>query len=271
MYTGSQWFAIPPHVVQWILEDPLPYNFSFYAQYIVVADENYFATLIMNSPYCQDIIRKNLLFVLFDKWENEINQEKSTRDERKCLSPNPDQCGRSPSILTMQFRRLLEISHASFARKFDPNNENSMLLIDYIDKWRNGSMMKSYGTVGDEGKQIMIRFSGMRRNDPINILAREQKQKTNNNTIIESNSSGNGMNSSDVNGSGINKMGGREGFKDSDEISLSNEEEDLCWEMSDFVGEPIRLNKCDASVSGQWFIIGNNSNIHYHIVFDYFD
>ena len=81
----------------------------------------------MNSPYCGDLIRRNSLFLLFDKWENERN-ELHTRDRRKCLSPDPDQCGRSPSTLTMQFKRLLEASRASFARKFDPTNAESMAL-----------------------------------------------------------------------------------------------------------------------------------------------
>ena len=93
----------------------------------MVADENFFATLIMNSPYCGDLIPRNSLFLLFDKWENERNAV-GTRDRRKCLSPDPDQCGRSPSMLTMQFKRLLEASRASFARKFDPSNAESMAL-----------------------------------------------------------------------------------------------------------------------------------------------
>jgi hypothetical protein len=60
MFLGSQWFAIPKHLVQWYLEDPLPYDYTFYAQHIIVADENYFTTLYKNSPYCQDLMSKAL-------------------------------------------------------------------------------------------------------------------------------------------------------------------------------------------------------------------
>lgn len=76
------------------LEDPLPYDYTFYVQHIIVADENYFTTLFKNSPYCQDHVAKNLLFVLFDKWENERHNTTETRDARKCLNPDPDTCGR---------------------------------------------------------------------------------------------------------------------------------------------------------------------------------
>lgn len=86
MHIGSQWFAAPRHLIEWYLTDPLPYDYSFYAQHIIVADENYFQTLFKNSPYCEDLINKNLLFVLFDKWENERHAE-GERDPRKCLSP----------------------------------------------------------------------------------------------------------------------------------------------------------------------------------------
>ena len=43
MYVGSQWFTLPHHVVQWLLQDPLPYHYESYARHVVVADENYFA------------------------------------------------------------------------------------------------------------------------------------------------------------------------------------------------------------------------------------
>jgi hypothetical protein len=45
-----------PRLCCWnrFLEDPLPYDYTFYCQHIIVADENYFTTLFKNSPYCQD-------------------------------------------------------------------------------------------------------------------------------------------------------------------------------------------------------------------------
>jgi len=144
MFIGSQWFAVPRHVVEWLLHDPLPFRYQAYAQYVVISDENYFSTLISNSPYCGDIIRQNNLFLLFDQWENEsIN-----RDDSKCLSPNPDTCGRSPATLTVEFKSLLQTSKALFARKFDPLNNGSMELVDEIDIWRENSILETTDNKG---------------------------------------------------------------------------------------------------------------------------
>lgn len=160
IHIGSQWFAIPRHLVEWYLYDPLPYDYSFYATHIIVADENYFQTLFKNSPYCEDLVPKNLLFVLFDKWENErANETMQERDERKCLSPDPDHCGRSPTTLNLSFKKLLSISKALFARKFDPADDGSMALVDLIDEWRSNEDIAAVDR-GDEGNDFMIRHSG---------------------------------------------------------------------------------------------------------------
>ena len=219
MFVGSQWFAIPHHVVRWLVEDPLPYQYSLYAQYVVVADENFFATLVMNSPYCADVVQRNSLFVLFDKWENERNKQRGDRDRRKCLSPDPDHCGRSPSTLTLLFKRLLEASRASFARKFDPSDPSSLELLDVIDRWRDGSTAReALGAVGHEGKSVMVRFSGRRPDDD----------------------------ASGGSGSSVGSGAGRARARDYD----------LCWEAGGSVGQPVRLRDCDSGVPGQWFTVG---------------
>ncbi len=136
MHIGSQWFALPKHVAQWILTDRLPKEYIEYAKNVIIADENYFATMFMNSPFCAKATNKNLLFVLFDKWENERNR--SHRDNKKCLGIDPDHCGRSPTTLTIEYKYLIEASRSLFARKFDPNNSGSMDLIKHIDFMRGG-------------------------------------------------------------------------------------------------------------------------------------
>lgn len=168
MHIGSQWFAIPKHVMVWYLEDPLPQQYIYYCQHVVVADENYFSTLLKNSPYCGDLIPKNLLFLLFDKYENEkyagnenataavgsegIEYNNSRRDNSKCLGPDPNHCGRSPTFLTMSYKKLLEVSRALFARKFEPNNPSSMELVDLIDKWRS----KDEEDGGEDRKVVIL-------------------------------------------------------------------------------------------------------------------
>jgi hypothetical protein len=139
MHVSSQWFAVPRHYVYWLLHSALARDYIHYAQYIIIADENYFATVFHNSPYCQAEIKRNLVFLLFDKWEHERNTTESgrPRDTRKCLGVGENNCGRSPTTLTMDFKNLLSASRMLFARKFDPDNASSMRLVDFIDNMRN--------------------------------------------------------------------------------------------------------------------------------------
>lgn len=133
MYQGSQWFALPRDVVQWLLSSKLTSEFAEYAQYIVVPDENFFSTLVINSPYCSRPRQNSLTFLLFDQWEN----EKVGGDMKKCVGWGNKSCGRSPLTLTYtEHKHLVQASWALFARKFDPSLQDSMRLIDYIDKKR---------------------------------------------------------------------------------------------------------------------------------------
>jgi len=149
MFVGSQWFALPWHVVHWFLHNLLPIDYITYAKRVVVSDEHYFATLFKNSPYCDELVSQNLLFVLFDKWENEKTKERVDRDKRKCLHPDPDHCGRSPTTLTLDYRRLLQTSQHLFARKFDPKVVDSLALLDEIDKWRENPNNRTEGAAQD--------------------------------------------------------------------------------------------------------------------------
>jgi len=53
---------------------------------------------------------------MFDQWENE--QDLSKRDQRKCMMPDPNHCGRSPTTLGLDYIDVLELSGDFFARKF---------------------------------------------------------------------------------------------------------------------------------------------------------
>lgn len=254
MYVGSQWFTIPHHVVLWLLNDPLPQQYQSYAQYVVVADENYFATLLSNSPYCADIVRKKNLFLLFDKWENELSTVQ-LRDQRKCLSPDPDHCGRSPSTLTSKFKNLLEVSHALFARKFDPNDKESLSLLSTIDSWRNHNHLEARSrTFGDIGKKMMIRFSGLREDDhQAKATHVGYASISDNSTIRDRNFA---EVETDITGNDANLQESR-GHYARQEIT------DFCWEMGK-KGEPITLNLCNASEPAQWFTLGTSFKLHLH-------
>lgn len=254
MYVGSQWFTIPHHVVLWLLNDPLPQQYQSYAQYVVVADENYFATLISNSPYCADIVRKKNLFLLFDKWENELSAVQ-LRDRRKCLSPDPDHCGRSPSTLTSKFKNLLEVSHALFARKFDPNDIESLSLLNTIDSWRNHSLLEERSsTYGDIGKKMMIRFSGLRQdNHQVKVTHASDSSISDNSTIRDRNFA-----EVETDFTGDNAID-----RESRGHYARQEITDFCWEMGK-KGDPIALNLCNASEPAQWFKLGTSFRLHLH-------
>jgi hypothetical protein len=66
--TGSQWFIISREFAMFLLEDEtLVAPYSAYAQHIIVADENFFATVLMASPFCHFLSSRNYLYLWFDK------------------------------------------------------------------------------------------------------------------------------------------------------------------------------------------------------------
>ena len=58
----------------------------------------------------------NFLHLQFDRWENEVDLEQ--RDPRKCVMPDKNHCGRSPTTITLDQLDILELSGDLFARKF---------------------------------------------------------------------------------------------------------------------------------------------------------
>jgi hypothetical protein len=138
MYVSSQWFAVPRHYVHWLLHSTLVAEYERYAQYIIVADENFFATMFFNSPFCKAEVKRSLVYLLFDKWEHDRNVTETgrARDPKKCLGVGELNCGRSPTTLTMEYLNLIGSSRSLFARKFDPNSASSMQLVDFIDSMR---------------------------------------------------------------------------------------------------------------------------------------
>jgi len=153
LYVGSQWWAFPTFFVHWLLTSQLAKDYIHYAQYVPVADENYFNTLFYNSPYCDQKTERNLTFILFDRDKailklNNAQQSitgtnKSVRDDSKCIFPDPTVCGVSPDVLTIASKGLVEQSKSLFSRKFDPSMTDSISLVDYIDS-RRGTNSKRY-------------------------------------------------------------------------------------------------------------------------------
>jgi hypothetical protein len=130
-----------------------------YAQHAVVADETFFGTVLRNSEFCTKHHNKNYMHLQFDRWESDI--ESKERNERKCLSPDPNRCGRSPTLLTRDDFFALELSDDLFARKFSDNDTE---ILDIIDEFRAGNEMKvrdiAAGNYTEKVPTVDTRFEG---------------------------------------------------------------------------------------------------------------
>lgn len=134
-YTSSQWFIISKEFAHY-LANPEPGSFVAqyleYVEHAVVADESFFGTVLRNTHFCHKHHNWNFLHLQFDQWENERSLE--LRDERKCVMPDPNHCGRSPTTMTMDYLDMLELSGDLFARKFLDHVDSKIK--DVIDSLR---------------------------------------------------------------------------------------------------------------------------------------
>ena len=140
LYTASQWFIISREFAEYMAraeKGTFIHEFIPYAEHTVVADETFFGTVLKNSEFCTKHHNSNFLHLQFDRWESDI--ESDDRDEKKCLSPDPDRCGRSPTILTKDDFFALELSDQLFGRKF---SDDSGEVLDILDEFRALDEMK---------------------------------------------------------------------------------------------------------------------------------
>lgn len=106
-YNGSQWFSLPYEVVSYIIqfiEEQKWYHAYF--EHTLCPDEWYFQTLIMNSPYKNEVINNNLLFL---KWGESFSE------------------ANSPQNLTCKDISALESSEHYFARKFEESVDSDVI------------------------------------------------------------------------------------------------------------------------------------------------
>jgi hypothetical protein len=111
-YKGSQWFTIPFEVAEYIINflNKNEWYFKFFENSLV-PDESFFHTLIMNSPYKNNVVNNNLMYV---KWGETLSERNS------------------PQYLKSSDIQIIEQSNQFFARKFDVNIDST--IIDYFTK-----------------------------------------------------------------------------------------------------------------------------------------
>lgn len=129
LQVGSQWVVLTPPFMRYLVADTkqVP-DFSTYMRTTRIPDESFLQTVGMISPHCHSIEKVDHTFINWDK------NEPDTR--KKCLMANPAHCGRSPVSLRIADLPLLQASNQFFARKFDPDVEASMELMDLLDEIR---------------------------------------------------------------------------------------------------------------------------------------
>lgn len=135
LYTSSQWFTLSrefAHYLAYPSPQTFVYEFLQYAQHVVVADEAFFGTALLHSPFCDKHHNWNFVHLQFDQWENEVPLEQ--RDPKKCIMPDPLHCGRSPTTVTMDYVDLLMLSDDLWARKF--SDQVDAQVKDVLDQHR---------------------------------------------------------------------------------------------------------------------------------------
>lgn len=104
-YGGSQWWGLSRECLEYInttvLQNP---SLVDYFKYVLVPDEIFFQTLILNSPFKENVINDDLRYT---DWEN----------------PNPN----VPATLVKNDFEKLANSSKLFARKFDMNRDAEIL------------------------------------------------------------------------------------------------------------------------------------------------
>jgi len=119
LYTASQWFISSREFAKYLAEakpGSFVNQFLDYVKHVVVADETFFGTVLRHTEFCSMHHNSNFLHLQFDRWESDLPAGK--RDEKKCMMKDPDHCGRSPTVMTVDYADLLELdSTVLFARK----------------------------------------------------------------------------------------------------------------------------------------------------------
>jgi len=163
VYTSSQWFISSRDFAEYMAKaesNSLVAQFMEYAEHVVVADEQFFGSLLLNSKFCDTLHNSNFLHVQFDRWESSL--EDYARDKKKCLMPDPNRCGRSPTIMTMDYLFVLEMSGALFARKFDDNID--LKVKNVIDRRRSLDQQYYHQEVAEgripQKREVGLEFEG---------------------------------------------------------------------------------------------------------------
>lgn len=152
VYTSSQWFIISREFAEYIAAakpGTLVRDFLDYVTHAVVADESFFGTVLRHSSFCTKHHNDNFLHLQFDRWENELGSD--VRDERKCVMPDPDHCGRSPTTMTLDYLPALELSGSLFARKFISSIDSQIKDVLDIRRAKEETLLRN-GTDSNEAQ-----------------------------------------------------------------------------------------------------------------------
>ena len=140
IYSSSVWATYDYQFIKYIVEDDemVPDYIDFFRP-TAVADETFFATVLMNSPLCNHYVDD----LNWYEWRLElwpfINTDKQLLPCKHAKS-NTAFCGIGPIDIISEYLPVLQATKAFFARKFNPNKD--MRVLDIIDEWKNDSNSK---------------------------------------------------------------------------------------------------------------------------------
>ena len=133
VFEASQWWIISRDFAKYLAaNEPNTFVSQYlpYIEHVVVADENFFGTVLRNTEFCLTHVNRNYLQMEFDRWESDVPT--AERDPRKCMMKDPNHCGRSPVTLKLSDAPILEISDNLFARKVCTPKPWSFSLLDSL-------------------------------------------------------------------------------------------------------------------------------------------
>ena len=164
VYSTTVWAAYSYQFTKYLATDKkiVPEFLSFF-EGTATCDEKFFATVLMNSPLCDDYVNINWF-----QWRLELWPEKNTDPEQlpcRISESNLPFCGRGPIDIEPNHLPILQASPAMFARKFnvDPESvedrEAMAKALDIIDGWRKGFKSKKPNILKNY-KVIKIEING---------------------------------------------------------------------------------------------------------------
>lgn len=152
-YIGGQWKILTRRCCEFITTHRAVTRFKEYYKNTLIADESFFQTVLMNTPYPGAIINDDKRAII---WIPDSTQRKNARrfsdNETKALVAS-GKIKLRPKVMALADSKFLTNTNAFFGRKFDETVDNQIL--NYIEK----HLLKTPQTLKKSQKIFAPKFS----------------------------------------------------------------------------------------------------------------